>query len=60
MKNCTEYHCSLCLFFQREKNSMSLRLFSFNSNIVNYVLHFDRDGEEFIRKNSQVDMILTK
>ena len=61
MKTCTEYHCSLCVgFFQREKNSIILRLFSFNSNIVNYVLNFDRDSEELLRKNSQIDMILMK
>ena len=39
---------------------MMLRLFSFNSNTINYVLNFDRDSEDILRKNSQVDMILTK
>ena len=52
MKKCTEYHCSLCLFvfFQREKNSMMLQLFSFKSNIINYVFNFYRDSEDIIRK----------
>ena len=39
---------------------MMLRLFSFNSNIINYILQFDRDSEDLLRKNSQVDMKLTK
>ena len=39
---------------------MILRLFSLNSNIVNYVLNSDRDSEELLRKNSQIDMILMK
>ena len=39
---------------------MMLRLFSFNSDIINYVLHFDRDSEDLLRKNRQVYMILTK
>ena len=39
---------------------MMLRLFSFNSNIINYILKFDRDSEDLLRKNSQVDMKLTK
>ena len=46
-------------FFQGDKNNMILRLFSVNSNIDNYVLHVDRDSEELLRKNNQVDMILT-
>ena len=39
---------------------MMLRLFSFNSNIINYILKFDLDSEDLLRKNSQVDMKLTK
>ena len=39
---------------------MMLRLFSFNSNIINYVLNFDRDSEDLLKKNKQVDMILMK
>ena len=39
---------------------MMLRLFSFNSNIINYVLNFDRDSEDLLRKIIQVDMMLTK
>ena len=39
---------------------MMLRLFSFNSNIINYVLKFDQDSEDLLRKNSQVDMMLTE
>jgi len=46
-------------FSQGDKNNMILRLFSVNSNIDNYVLHVDRDSEELLRKNNQVDMILT-
>ena len=60
MKKCSQYHCSLCLFVQREKNSMMSRLFSFTSNIINYLLKFDRDSEDLLRKNSQVDMKVTK